>query len=138
MNSLSFALAHTLPELILAGGALVLLMMGAYKGAKGDWIISELAIAILGVAFLTLFTKLDGKAIIWDGAFVDDAYGRFMKGLALIGALVSLLLSREYMAREKIDQFEFPVLILLSTTGMLMLISARFTAILSGWACSAI
>ena len=125
MNSLSFALAHTLPELILAGGALVLLMMGAYKGAKGDWIISELAIAILGVAFLTLFTKLDGKAIIWDGAFVDDAYGRFMKGLALIGALVSLLLSREYMAREKIDQFEFPVLILLSTTGMLMLISAQ-------------
>ena len=125
MNSLSFALAHTLPELILAGGALVLLMMGAYKGAKGDWIISELAIAILGVAFLTLFTPLDGKAIIWDGAFVDDAFGRFMKGLALVGALVSLLLSREYMAREKIDQFEFPVLILLSTTGMLMLISAQ-------------
>ena len=125
MNSLSFALAHTLPELILAGGALVLLMMGAYKGTKGDWIISELAIAILGVAFLTLFTQLDGKALIWDGAFVDDAYGRFMKGLALVGALVSLLLSREYMAREKIDQFEFPVLILLSTTGMLMLISAQ-------------
>jgi NADH-quinone oxidoreductase subunit N len=48
-----------------------------------------------------------------------------MKGLALVGALVSLLLSREYMAREKIDQFEFPVLILLSTTGMLMLISAQ-------------
>ena len=125
MNSLSFALAHTLPELILAGGALVLLMMGVYKGTKGDGIISELAIAILGVAFLTLFTKLDGKALIWDGAFVDDAYGRFMKGLTLVGALVSLLLSREYMAREKIDQFEFPVLILLSTTGMLMLISAQ-------------
>ena len=125
MTSLSFQLAHTLPELILAAGALVLLLLGAYKSAKGDWIISELAIGLLGIAFLTLFAPLDGKALIWDGAFIDDAFSRFMKGLALIGALASLLLSREYMAREKIDQFEFPVLILLATVGMMMLISAQ-------------
>ena len=125
MTPISFALAHTLPELILAGGALVLLMLGAFKGHKGDWIISELAIAIIGIAFLTLFTPLAGKVVIWDGAFIDDAFGRFMKGLALIGSMVSLLLSREYMAREKIDQFEYPVLILLATTGMCMLISAQ-------------
>ena len=125
MTSLSFQLAHTLPELILAVGALVLLLLGAYKGTKGDWIISELAIGLLGIAFLTLFAPLDGKALIWDGAFIDDAFSRFMKGLALIGALGSLLLSREYMAREKIDQFEFPVLILLATVGMMMLISAQ-------------
>ena len=98
-------------------------MLGACKGHKGDWIISELAIAIIGIAFLTLFTPLAGKVVIWDGAFIDDAFGRFMKGLALIGSMVSLLLSREYMAREKIDQFEYPVLILLATTGMCMLIS---------------
>ena len=125
MTSLSFQLAHTLPELILAAGALVLLLLGAYKSTKGDWIISELAIGLLGIAFLTLFAPLDGKALIWDGAFIDDAFSRFMKGLALIGALASLLLSREYMAREKIDQFEFPVLILLATVGMMMLISAQ-------------
>ncbi len=125
MTPISFALAHTLPELILAGGALVLLMLGAFRAGKGDWIISELAIGLLGIALLTLFFPLEGKALIWDGAFIDDTFGRFMKGLALMGALVSLLLSREYMAREKIDQFEFPVLILLATTGMLMLISAQ-------------
>ena len=125
MPPISFALAHTLPELILAVGALVLLMLGAFRAGRTDWIISELAIGLLGVALITLFFPLQGVAIVWDGAFIDDAFARFMKALALIGALVSILLSREYMAREKIDQFEFPVLIVLATLGMLMLISAQ-------------
>jgi NADH-quinone oxidoreductase subunit N len=33
-------------------------------------------------------------------------------------------MSQDFLAREKIDKFEFPILILLSTLGMLMLISA--------------
>lgn len=125
MPPISFALAHSLPEIILAVGALVLLMLGAFRAGRSDWIISELAIGLLGVALITLFFPLQGTAIIWDGAFVDDAFARFMKALALTGALVSILLSREYMARAKIDQFEFPVLIVLATLGMLMLISAQ-------------
>ncbi|MDB5510515.1 MAG: proton-translocating NADH-quinone oxidoreductase, chain [Hyphomicrobiales bacterium] len=125
MPPISFALAHSLPEIILAVGALVLLMLGAFRAGRSDWIISELAIGLLGIALITLFFPLQGTAIVWDGAFIDDAFARFMKALALIGALVSILLSREYMAREKIDQFEFPVLIVLATVGMLMLISAQ-------------
>ena len=48
-----------------------------------------------------------------------------MSGLALVGSLVTLLLSLEFMRSERIAGFEFPVLILLSTLGMLMLISAN-------------
>ena len=58
------------------------------------------------------------------GAFVDDPFSRFMKALALIGSLVTLLLSIDFMRNEKIGGFEFPVLILLATLGMMMLISA--------------
>ncbi len=47
-----------------------------------------------------------------------------MKILALLGSLVSLIMGQDYLAREKIDKFEFPILIILSTLGMLMLISA--------------
>ena len=47
-----------------------------------------------------------------------------MKALALIGSLVTLLLSIDFMRSEKIGGFEFPVLILLATLGMMMLISA--------------
>src|SRR5689334_9511335 len=118
MTPFSFALAHSLPEAVLAVGALVLLMMGAFRGRDGrDWIISECAIGLLGIAFLLLFAGVGPKAVIWDGAFVDDAYGRFMKGLALIGSIVTLLLSLDYMRRKDIDLFEFPVLIVIATLG---------------------
>ena len=107
MTSLSFQLAHSLPEIIMAVGALFLLMLGAFGAGKRDWIITELAIAILGVAILSMFVPIDDKALIWNGAFADDAFARFMKILALGGAMFSLLLSREFMAREGIDFFNF-------------------------------
>ena len=47
-----------------------------------------------------------------------------MKVLTLVGSLVTLLMSRDYLQRAKLDNFEFPVLVLLSTLGMLLLISA--------------
>ncbi len=47
-----------------------------------------------------------------------------MKALALIGSLTTLLLSIDFMRKEKIGGFEFPILILLATLGMMMLISA--------------
>ncbi len=126
MTPISFALAHSLPEVVLALGALLLLMLGVFRGRDGrDWIISECAIAVLGLAFLLLFSGAGPKVVVFDGAFVDDAFGRYMKGLALIGSIVTLLLSLDYMRREKIDLFEFPVLVLLATLGMLMLISAQ-------------
>ena len=45
--------------------------------------------------------------------------------LALVGSLVTLLMSLDFMRREKIDQFEYPVLVLIATLGMMMLISAQ-------------
>ncbi len=126
MTPFSFAVAHSLPEIVLAAGALVLLMLGVFRAKDGrDWIISELAIALLGVAFLLLFYDLKSNAIVWGGSFIDDAFGRFMKALALLGAIGALVLSLDFMRRENIDQFEFPVLIVIATLGMLMLISAR-------------
>ncbi len=125
MTPLSFALAHSLPEIVLAVGALALLLLGALRRLKGDWIISECAIVLLGLAALSMLFQAGPAVVIWDGAFIDDAFSRFMKFLALGGALISLVLSREFMARERIDFFEFPILILLATLGMLMLISAQ-------------
>ena len=126
MTPFSFALAHSLPEAVLAIGALVLLMLGVFRAKDGrDWLISELAIGVLSLAFVLLFFNLQGSAVIWSGSFVDDAFGRFMKALALAGAIGSLVLSLDFMRREGIDLFEFPVLVVLASLGMLMLISAR-------------
>jgi NADH-quinone oxidoreductase subunit N len=123
-TSLSFAFAHSLPEIILALGALTLVVVGAIRGRESDGPMTELAVGIIGLAILAILLSAKSTAIVFDGAFIDDAFGRFMKILALSGSLVSLIIGQDYLAREKIDKFEFPILIILSTLGMLMLISA--------------
>ncbi|ACB95996.1 NADH-quinone oxidoreductase subunit NuoN [Beijerinckia indica] len=124
MTPLPVVLAHALPELILAGGVLLLILIGAIRGKDSDGPMTELAVGLLGIAILTLVLGTKTQAVLFDGSFIDDAFGRFMKVLVLIGSLVSLIMGQTYLAREKIDKFEFPILILLSTLGMLMLISA--------------
>src|ERR1700722_19672694 len=102
MTSMSFTLAHSLPETVLAVGLLVLLLCGAWKGEKAAGLITEAAIVLLGVAALAMFFQIRTKASIFDGAFIDDAFGRFMKILVLVGSLVTLLMSLDFMRREKI------------------------------------
>ena len=121
----SFTLAHALPEAFLALSALVLVLTGALRGDKSGKLVLELAVGALGIALLLTWYEIHSSALIFDGAFIDDAFGRFMKALALLGAIVCLIMSAEFLEREKIALFEFPVLVLLSTLGILMLISAN-------------
>ena len=125
MYPLSFSIAHALPETILAIGALALILVGALRGEKSAGLVAEIAIGVLALALVVIFVGVKTSADVFDGAFVDDQFARFMKVLVLIGSLVSLVLSRDFLKREGIDQFEFPILILLSTLGMLLLTSAN-------------
>lgn len=124
MSPLSSAFAHCLPELILALGAVGLVLFGALRGKDSDRLVTELAAGLLAVAILVIFLGTATNATVLDGAFIDDGFGRFMKVLALSGSLATLIMSQEFLALEKIDKFEFPILVLLATLGMLMLISA--------------
>lgn len=65
------------------------------------------------------------QAVVFDGAVIDDGFGRFMKVLALLGSLATLVMGQDFLARERIDKFEFPILVILATIGMLVLISAQ-------------
>ncbi len=123
MIPLNFALAHSLPEFVLAIGALALILAGAIRGKASDRLITEIAVGVLGLAIIILLGG-KGTARFFDGAFIDDGFGRFMKVLSYIASLVTLLIAQDFLSREKIDKFEFPVLVLLSTLGMSMLISA--------------
>ena len=120
-----FHLGPILPEFILAVGALALLMLGALRGERSAWLVTELAIALLGVSLLIdVFTPTHGVMMFY-GAFLDDPFGRFMKGLALLGSMASLVMSIGFLRQEGIDRFEYPVLVILSTLGMMILLSAN-------------
>ena len=56
--------------------------------------------------------------------FLVDDVTTFFKAVVLLGALSSLLISLDHLERESLNGFEFPLLLLLSTSSMLFLISA--------------
>lgn len=118
------SLTPFLPELILAVGALVLLMIGAFGGERATPLVTTLAVLLIAVAGLVLLFKAE-DGVTFGGAFVLDPFARFMKVLALIGSGFAIVMSVNYSKREKIARFEYPVLILLATLGMLMMISAN-------------
>ncbi|GAC1328786.1 MAG: NADH-quinone oxidoreductase subunit NuoN [Beijerinckiaceae bacterium] len=125
MSGFSFILAHAFPEFLLAIGVLVLILIGAIRGERSGWLVSELAIGLLALAIAATFLSSKAPAEIFNGAFIDDPFARFMKVLALGGSLVTLVMAHDYMRRAGLEQFEFPVLIVLSTIGMQILISAN-------------
>ncbi|MEO0799006.1 MAG: NADH-quinone oxidoreductase subunit NuoN [Pseudomonadota bacterium] len=118
--------APILPELIIAVGAMALLMVGVFQtsGELAARQVSWLAIAVLVAAGAAIVMVVPEKAALFDGAFVTDGFAKFMKLLVLGGAAVAILLSMDEFPRLNIMQFEYPVLVLLATVGMLLMVSA--------------
>jgi len=118
------SLLPLLPELILAIGAMALLMLGVGRGEGATTSVAVLAVVLLVAAGAALLLGPAGKVAVFHGSFVLDGYARFLKVLALTGSAVAILMSAEFLGSAGRQRFEYPILILLSTTGMLALISA--------------
>ena len=117
----AFGLA--LPEIVLAAGALVLVLIGAIRGERSVGLITGLALALIILVGALVFVRT-GKAVTFNGSFVQDDFARFMKIAALVGSGVALVMSIDFWRGERVDRFEYAILIVLSTLGMMMMISA--------------
>src|SRR6186997_764739 len=122
-QSAGYQLLPVLPELVLAVGAMALLMLGAY-GKETTRLVTGLAVALLVVVGALELMLPAGKLTTFGGSFIVDDFARFLKILALIGSAVTLILSTEFLADPSRRIFEFSILVLLSTLGMMVLISA--------------
>jgi NADH-quinone oxidoreductase subunit N len=112
-----------LPELILAVGAMALLLAGAVTGEKSAPAISWGAFLLLAGAGAATVLGPD-HATAFHGAFIADGFSRFAKILILIGAALSILLADEFFVSVQLSRFELPVLMLIATLGMLLMVSA--------------
>ena len=119
-----YQLLPVVPELVLAVGAMVLLMIGAYRGPGTTALVTWLAMCLLVVAGLIELALPAGKLTTFGGSFIVDDFARFLKIVSLIGSVATLILSREFLADPSRPIFEYSILVLLSTLGMMVLISA--------------
>jgi NADH-quinone oxidoreductase subunit N len=114
-----------LPEIALACGAMVLLLVGVFRGERSARLVSWLSVLVLiGILVLAARLGLD-RRIGFYGMFVTDAFALFMKTLVLIGSAVAIVMAMRFNEEHQIARFEFPVLILLATTGMMVMVSAN-------------
>ncbi|HBK91324.1 MAG TPA: NADH-quinone oxidoreductase subunit NuoN [Parvularcula sp.] len=119
-------LSYMIPELMLAVGAMALLIAGVFMGDKSARLISTASIALL-IATLLVVAAMSGwpERDVFGGAFRIDAFSTFVKLLILAAAALAILMSDKYLAGEQLGRFEYPVLIVLAATGMLLMASAN-------------
>jgi NADH-quinone oxidoreductase subunit N len=114
-----------LPEIVLACAAMALLMLGAYRGGdRQASLINWLSAGTLVVVALWIATAGGPDQVAFAGAFVSDGFARFAKVLVLLSAAAVLVLADPWLTRRGIMKFEFPILILLSSVGMMVMVSA--------------
>ncbi|RYD90215.1 MAG: NADH-quinone oxidoreductase subunit N, partial [Sphingomonadales bacterium] len=119
-------LMMVLPELVLSLGAIALMLVAAWGGQQSTKFVSWAAIAVLIGAGVALCGPSSAGGEAFDGLYRADMFGAFAKGLIFLAAAVSILIAPRFFQSTSGDDLrpEYPVLILLSATGMGMMVSA--------------
>lgn len=116
-----------LPEIFLAVATMALLMYGVFSKRNPTEFVNTCALIVLALTAALVVVMSDSGAThrAFLDSFVVDGFARFMKMLVLFGSAAAVIMSSSFMKTEKLDQFEYPVLIMLATVGMMMMISAN-------------
>jgi NADH-quinone oxidoreductase subunit N len=114
-----------LPELFLAAAGLVLLMVGVFHREDATPRIAWLSVlALIVTAVLVLRGGPAGTEAAFSSLYVIDRFAVFLKVLVLAASAFAIIMSLDYIRREGMQRFEYPVLILFATVGMMMMLSA--------------
>lgn len=124
MTELFPNLAIAYGEIFLSIGAMALLMIGVFKKDSVN-LVSWLAVVFMAVALFLTVSVSGNQAFTFNNMFVADGFTTFMKILVLVASALAVIMSREFFKLEGDDRFEFPVLLVLSTIGMMVMVSAN-------------
>ncbi|MFN3075517.1 MAG: NADH-quinone oxidoreductase subunit NuoN [Alphaproteobacteria bacterium] len=119
------SLVPALPEILLAVAAMALLMVGVFRQEEGTNFIGGLAVLALAGVGLVEMGLAGPRRVTFNGMFVVDEFAVFVKCLILLASALSVVLSLSWLRREKLGRFEFPILMLFATLGMMMMVSAN-------------
>ena len=119
------SLAPALPELITVCGAMALLMLGVFTGDNGFRWVNWGSVALLLLALVAVVAGPSEPIVAFNNMFVMDGFAAFNKVLILIGAAMAIVMSVNFLEQEGLKRFEFAILIMLATLGMMMMVSAN-------------
>jgi len=118
-------LSVMLPELFLAVAAMVLLVAGVFRGNGSTRFICHASMGALVIALLLMLGQEPSGEPVINGMFDHDSFTFFVKFLILVGLIVSIALSIQYIHQDGMIKFEYPILILFAGIGMMIMVSAN-------------
>jgi hypothetical protein len=122
------SIAPAYPELVLAIGAVALLLIALFWKNARPSVIAGISIVLLLVVLAVLVLRPGqgtGSDVLFNGIFIVDGFARYMKALVLGGAAFILLISISSAKAHGLDKFEYSILTLLATLGMMIMVSAN-------------
>ena len=116
-------IVYILPELFLSIAIMFLLMLGVFI-KKSFKLVNLLTILSLIFAIVLILNQPNEIIKIFNESYIIDKLSIFMKVLTLLFCVFVLLLSKDYIKNNSIDKIEYPIIILASTLGMILMISS--------------
>lgn len=116
--------APILPEMILSAGAILLMMLAAFAGRRGAGLTSWLSVALLIGAAVALIGAPSEAGPVFGGLLAADAFGAFGKAIIFPAAAIAIIAAHSWFERDIEHGAEYPVLILFSSVGMAVMVSA--------------
>jgi NADH-quinone oxidoreductase subunit N len=111
-----------LPEIVLACLGMAILILGVVRKQDSTVLATMFTIGAFLVTGMLVATRTAGFG--FNGQFVADSFATFNKELILLGGILTLILSLDWNKSQGIDRFEYPVLVLFATVGMMVMASA--------------
>ena len=119
----TLALTPILPEIFMAVVGMLLLMIGAFRGQSSFTFVTGTTVVTL-VAAMVMVAKADWSVTdTLNGMVMMDSFASIMKIAILAGLTVSLLLSHKWLQQNNVAVFEYPLLVLFSGIGMMLMTS---------------
>ena len=113
-----------LPEIFLSLSIFTILMIGVFIKNSFN-IVFNLSSLIIIVTAAIILNNSNNEAKIFLESFTRDAFSNYFKILILISSLFVLNSSKHFIVENKLDKFEYPIIILLSILGMFFMVSAN-------------
>ena len=113
-----------LPEIFLSISILSILMIGVFIKNSFN-LITKLSILILIVSSIIIINSGNMSVKIFSDSFIRDQFTDFIKLLIIFASVFVLFFSQEFIKENKINKFEYPIIILLSILGMFFMVSSN-------------
>jgi len=113
------------PEIFISLSIMFLLILGIFKKKNFNFVYNLSIISLVGTVILIFNHPIETEMSLFNKSYIIDYLSSFMKILTILSGIFVLIISSKYLKLCKIFQIEYPVLILSSILGMMVMISSN-------------